>query len=249
MLLGLARPDSGSVRVFGLDPQESVFAGGVGAMLQTGGLIHDLSVRELIAMMAALYSAPLPVDEVLELTGLTAVADRRTQKLSGGETQRARFAIAIVSDPELLVLDEPTVAMDVEGRRRFWASMRALAGRGKTILFATHYLDEADSYADRAILMADGEIVADAPTTQIKAMVGSHTIRATLPGVPVEELSRLPGVTSAERHGDVAILTCSDSDLAIRALLPRYPQARDIEIAGADLEQAFVQLTGEREAA
>jgi ABC-2 type transport system ATP-binding protein len=97
--------------------------------------------------------------------------------------------------------------------------------------------------------MAEGAIVADGPTTQIKAMVGSHTIRATLPGVPVERLEALPGVTGAERHGEVVILTCSDSDTAIRALLPRYPSARDIEISGADLEQAFVQLTGEKEAA
>ncbi len=245
MLLGLLDPDAGSVSVFGRSPSEAVAAGAVGAMLQTGSLIRDLSVRELVAMMAALYPAPLPVEEVLELTGTSEVADQRTQKLSGGQTQRVRAAVALVSNPQLLVLDEPTVAMDVEGRRAFWRVMREFAARGKTILFATHYLDEADAYADRAVLMAHGQIVADGPTNEIKAMVGSRTIRATLPEVALDALSRLPGVSAAERRGTTVELTCSDSDQAIRALLAEHPAARDIEIVAAGLEQAFLALTGE----
>jgi ABC-2 type transport system ATP-binding protein len=156
-----------------------------------------------------------------------------------------RFAIALVCDPALLVLDEPTVAMDVEGRQGFWATMRRLTSAGKTILFATHYLEEADANADRAVLMAHGHIVADGPPTEIKSRVGSRTIRATLPGVPVADLERLPGVSGVDRHGEAMTLTCSDSDAAIRALLARYPAARDIEISVAGLEQAFLQLTGE----
>jgi ABC-2 type transport system ATP-binding protein len=245
MLLGLLTPDEGSVSVFGRAPSEAVAAGAVGAMLQTGALIRDLSVRELIEMIASLYPAPLDVEDVLSLTGVGEIAAQRTQKLSGGQTQRVRFAVALVSNPDLLVLDEPTVAMDVEGRRGFWATMRAFAARGKTILFATHYLEEADAYADRAVLMAHGKIVADGPTTQIKAMVGTRTIRATLPDVDSEALAALPGVGGVERHGDVAILSCKDSDDAIRALLAAYPQSRDIEIAAAGLEQAFVALTGD----
>src|SRR5262245_2024967 len=156
MLLGLTCPDAGTVSVFGLPPEAAVDAGGVGAMLQTGSLIRDLSVRELVTMMASLYRAPLPVDEALELAGIANLAGRRTQKLSGGETQRVRFAVAIVADPDLLVLDEPTVAMDVESRRAFWAAMRAFVAREKTVVFATHYLEEADAYADRVVLMATG---------------------------------------------------------------------------------------------
>ena len=132
-------------------------------------------------MMASLYPAPFAVDEVLELTGIGEIADRRTQKLSGGQTQRVRFAVALVSNPDLLVLDEPTVAMDVEGRHAFWTTMREFAAGGKTVLFATHYLEEADAYADRVVLMAHGTIVADGPPNEIKAMVGTRTIRATLP--------------------------------------------------------------------
>jgi ABC-2 type transport system ATP-binding protein len=156
-----------------------------------------------------------------------------------------RFAVALVSNPQLLVLDEPTVAMDVEGRRAFWTTMRAFAARGRTIVFATHYLEEADAYADRAVLMAHGSIVADGPTTEIKAMVGTRTIRATLPDADVDDLGRLAGVQAAERHGEAVILSCSDSDAAIRVLLAAHPEARDIEIAAAGLEQAFLALTGD----
>ncbi len=244
MLLGLSDPDAGSVSVFGRPPREAVDAGLVGAMLQSGALIRDSSVRELVAMIASLYPNPMDVEEALELTGLKALAGRRTQKLSGGETQRARFALAIVANPELLVLDEPTVAMDVEGRREFWRAMRAFAARGKTVLFATHYLEEADANADRAVLMSHGHIVADGATTEIKARVGRRTLRATLGAVELAALQELPGVASADRHGESVILSCSDSDLTIRALLARYPSAKDIEIAGGSLEDAFLELTG-----
>jgi ABC-2 type transport system ATP-binding protein len=245
MILGLAEPDGGTVSVLGGSPSAAIDAGWIGAMLQTGALIRDLSVGELIAMVASLYPEPLDVGETLELTGLTEIAEQRTQKLSGGQAQRVRFAVALVSNPKLLVLDEPTVAMDVEGRRSFWTTMRDEAARGRTILFATHYLEEADAYADRAVLMAHGQVVADGPPTEIKAMVGSRTIRATLPGADLDVLGQLPGVSAAERRGEAVVLACADSDAAIRALLAVCPEARDIEIAAAGLEEAFLQLTGD----
>jgi ABC-2 type transport system ATP-binding protein len=245
MLLGLTSPDRGEVTLFGTAPADAIAAGQIGAMLQTGSLIPDLSVKEIVSMLAALYPSPLPVEEVLDLAGIAPLAARRTQKLSGGETQRTRFAIALVGDPDLLVLDEPTVGMDVEARRAFWVTIRELARRGKTILFATHYLEEADANADRAVLMARGAIVADGSTAEIKARVGTRTIRATLQRSSRDELARLPGVTAAETRGDAAVLTCSDSDAAIRALLSSHPQAHDIEITGAGLEQAFVELTAD----
>jgi ABC-2 type transport system ATP-binding protein len=185
------------------------------------------------------------VDETLELAQLRQIEHRRTEKLSGGQTQRVRFALALAGDPDLLVLDEPTVGLDVETRHAFWTTVRNTAAQGKTILFATHYLDEADRYADRAVLMAHGRVVADGPTTEIKARVGTRTIQATLPDIPAERLETLPGVTTAERHGEAIALTSADSDATIRLLLDRYPQIRDIEIRSAGLEQAFLQLTGE----
>jgi ABC-2 type transport system ATP-binding protein len=246
MVLGLTRPDSGSVSLFGMSPAQAVAAGVIGGMLQTGSLIEQLTVRELVTMVASLYPHPLGVDEVLQLTGTAEFADRLSTRLSGGQTARVRFAIALVADPDLLLLDEPTAAMDVESRREFWATMRAVAARGKTVIFATHYLEEADAFADRIVLMARGEVVADGPATEIKARVGGRTIRATLPGTGVAQLAALPGVTNAERHGDVVILTCADSDAALRALLGLFPAARDIEVHGSGLEEAFLALTADQ---
>jgi ABC-2 type transport system ATP-binding protein len=242
MILGLTRPDRGTVSTLERTPRKAVDGGLVGAMLQAGALIRDVTVRELIAMTASLYPAALDVDQTLELVGIRDIAQRRTQKLSGGQAQRVRFALAIAADPDLLVLDEPTVGMDVESRRAFWGSMREFAARGKTVLFATHYLEEADAYADRAVLMADGMIVADGSTGAIRALVGSRTIRATLPDHD-DRLGDLPGVVNVDRRGDSVVLSCSDSDAAIRALIAEHPEARDIEISGAALEDAFVELT------
>jgi len=247
MVLGLLPPDRGRVRVFDKTPDEAVRAGAVGAMLQGGSLIRDLTVRELVTMVASLYPHASDVDETMARTGITDIGGRRTQRLSGGQTQRVRLAVALVSDPELLVLDEPTVALDVETRRRFWSMMRDFVAGQKTLLFATHYLEEADEYADRIILMANGQIVADGPSNEIKASVSMRTIRATVPSARVDELATLPGVSGAEPRGDAVLLTCADSDAALRALLARYPEAHDIEVRGAGLEEAFLELTGDAE--
>jgi len=250
MMLGLTRPDSGTVTLFGSSPADAVKAGEVGGMLQTGTLIQFMSVRELVTMVASLYPHPLAIDEVLHITGTSEYAERPTKKLSGGQTQRVRMAIALVADPDLLVLDEPTAALDVEGRRDFWTAMREVAARGKTIIFATHYLEEADAYADRIVLMARGRVVADGPPTEIKAKVGGRTIRATLPDVDHDVLAALSGVSNVERRGEAVILTCADSassDTALRELLARFPRARDLEVRGAGLEEAFLNLTGDHE--
>jgi len=245
MLLGLTRPDSGQVSLFGMGPSEAVAAGVVGGMLQTGALLEYLSVRELVSMVASLYPRPLAVDDVLELTGATAFADRRTHKLSGGQTQRVRFAIALVGNPDLLVLDEPTAAIDVEGRREFWKAMRSVAAQGKTVVFATHYLEEADSFADRIVVMARGVVVADGSATEITSADGVRTIRATLPGADPAALSRLPGVRAVEYHGNTVLLSSDDSDAALRAFLIRNPAARHVEVRGAGIEEAFLDLTAE----
>ena len=246
MMLGLTRPDQGIISVFGLPPAKAVQAGWVGGMLQTGSPLDHLRVRELVALTASYYPAPLGVDDVLRLTGADAFAGQWTTKLSGGQAQRVRFAAALVGDPDLLMLDEPTVGIDVEGRRDFWRSMRDIAGQGKTVVFATHYLEEADAYADRIVLIAKGEVVADGPATEIKAKAASRTIRATLPDADIAALRALPGVRAADRHGDAIILSCSDADTALRALLGAFPGIRDIEVRGGNLEEAFMELTAEK---
>jgi ABC-2 type transport system ATP-binding protein len=243
MMIGLTKPDRGTVSIFGSPPAAARQAGWLGAMLQTGSPLDHLRVREIVTLMASYYPHPLPVDDVLRMTGAAEFARQWTSKLSGGQAQRVRFAAAIVGDPDLLLLDEPTAGIDVEGRRHFWQAMRAMTEHGKTVLFATHYLEEADAYADRIVLLADGQIVADGPATEIKAQAGSRTIRATLSGVDAAALAALPGVRSAQRHGDAVVLSCSDADAALVALLGAFPAARDIEVTGGSLEEAFLELT------
>jgi len=243
MMLGLTKPDTGSVSLFGQLPRAAVARGAVGGMLQNGTLLRDLTVRELVAMVGGLYPDPLSVDDVLRITDTVDIADRRTQKLSGGQAQRVRFAMALVSNPELLILDEPTASLDVGSRREFWGVMRRSAALGKTVVFATHYLEEADLYADRVVVMTRGRIVADGPATEIKARVGRKNIRATLADVGIDSLRELPGVVGAERRGESILLRCVDSDQALRLLLSRYPAASDIEVTGVGLEEAFIEIT------
>jgi len=245
MLLGLMQPDSGEVRVLGATPAAAIRAGAIGAMLQTGAVLSYLTVRELIDMMGSLYPQRLSVDETLAVAGIADLADRKTTKLSGGQNQRVRFAVAMVSDPALVVLDEPTVAMDVESRHQFWETMRGYAERGKTVIFATHYLEEADANADRIVLMARGSIVADGSARELKASTGGRTIRATLPRAQPEVLRALAGVTAVDIRGTAIELACADSDAAIRALLAACPGVHDIEIAGAGLEAVFLELTAD----
>ncbi|GAA4449551.1 ABC transporter ATP-binding protein [Phytohabitans houttuyneae] len=244
MLLGLARPDSGSALLFGMAPAAAIAAGRVGALLQSGGLLPDLTVREIVELSAALYAGHRAVPDVLARAGLTDLAGRRVAKLSGGQQQRVRFAMALVADPELIVLDEPTTGLDVEARRSFWAAMREESGHGRTVLFATHYLEEADAFADRIVFVRAGRVVADGTAAQIKAQVSGRTIRATLPGADPGALAGLPGVDEVETRGDAVLLTCRDSDAALRALITTTP-AYDIEVTARGLEDAFVALTME----
>ncbi|MFI9008158.1 ABC transporter ATP-binding protein [Actinosynnema sp. NPDC053489] len=245
MLLGLSTPDRGEVTVFGRTPRQAVAEGVVGAMLQSGALLDDATVAETVGLIAALHRRPLPVAEVLDRAGIADLADRRCTKLSGGQKQRVRFALALVCDPDLLVLDEPTVAMDVETRRQFWQSMRDYTSTGRTVLFATHYLEEAQDFADRVVLMRSGRVVADGSVARVRATVSGRTIRAVVPGARQAELAGYPGVRSAELRADQAVLTCSDSDAALRALLAAHPAAHDIEITALGLEDAFLALTGD----
>ncbi|WP_203580791.1 ABC transporter ATP-binding protein [Microbacterium hibisci] len=244
MLLGLAQPDSGTVRIYGESPRAAIAHGLVSAVLQTGGLLPDISVRETLDLTAGLFADTRPVAEVLERAGIAEIADRRVGLCSGGQQQRLRFAMALLSDPGLLILDEPTTGMDVAGRRSFWNAIRADAARGRTVLFATHHLDEADEYADRIILMNRGRIVADGSTADIKGLASGRAVSATLPGADPVALVTLPGVDSVEALGDRYTIHTRDSDAVARHLLTRT-EARDVEIAAQTLESVFLALTSE----
>jgi ABC-2 type transport system ATP-binding protein len=247
MLLGLTRPDTGGVTIFGSPPGEAVADGRIGAMLQGGALLEDATVGEIVGMIASLHREPLTVAEALRAAGIEELANRRCSKLSGGQKQRVRFAVALVSDPDLLVLDEPTAAMDVQTRREFWMAMREFTATGRTVLFATHYLEEAESYADRVVFLRQGRIVADGSVAEVTALAAGRTIKAVIPDALVELLRALPGVSEVELRGDRVSISSKESDQTLRALLASFPDARDIEVTAFGLEDAFLTLTGQND--
>jgi len=246
MMLGFTRPDAGTVEILGGTPADAIAQGRIAAVLQTGGLLRDLTVAETVRLTASLFPAARPVTEVLERAGIADIADRRVGSCSGGQQQRLRFALALLPDPDLLLLDEPTTGMDVEGRRDFWAAIRADARQGRTVLFATHYLDEADAYADRIVLVRRGRIVADGTPAQVKSLASGRAVRATLPDADQIGLLSVPGVHSVEVRGDAVLLRTTDSDAAARFLLTQTA-AHDLEITAHTLEDAFLALTGDDE--
>ncbi|TXL61168.1 ABC transporter ATP-binding protein [Aeromicrobium terrae] len=246
MLLGLSHPTSGTVKVFGGDARRAVALGRVSAVMQTGGLLKDFTVRETVELTASLFRPARSVDEVLERAGIADVADRLVGKASGGQQQRLRFALALVPDPDLLILDEPTTGMDVQGRRDFWDAIRTDAARGRTTVFATHYLEEADAYADRIVLVRRGRVVADGTAAEIKSLAAGRTVRATLRAPDVEAITTVPGVDSVDVRGDSVIVHGSDSDAVARYLL-NHTDARDLEVTSRNLEDAFMALTGDPE--
>ncbi|MEV7692656.1 ABC transporter ATP-binding protein [Microbacterium sp. NPDC089189] len=246
MLLGLAEPSAGTISVLGAAPRSAVGAGRLSAVLQTGGLLADLSVRETVEVIAGLHRASHRVDEVLERADLTALARRRVGKCSGGEQQRVKFALALVPDPDVLVLDEPTAGMDVNSRRRFWEVMRADADAGRTILFATHYLEEAELFAPRTIVMNRGSIVADAATAELRGSLGGRAVSATLPAdvgrvALIEELRAEAAVSDVDVEGGRLIVRTAESDALAARLLAMG--ATDLEITAPTLESAFAALT------
>jgi ABC-2 type transport system ATP-binding protein len=243
MLLGLRRPSSGTIRVFGKAPHDAITAGHVGAMLQSGGLLSDVTVRELITLMTKLHPRPLPVGEVLKRANIEDIAERKADKLSGGQTQRVRFAIAIAGDSDMIVLDEPTTGMDVENRQIFWQAMKAEAERGKTILFATHYLAEADEIADQVIVISKGRLLANGSVADIKAQAGFQRISFRLAGISRDQLLMLPNVVSLDVLNDRVQIQTSDSDKTFYSILDAGYRPEDIEITALGLEQAFVAIT------
>ncbi|WP_019202303.1 ABC transporter ATP-binding protein [Tsukamurella sp. 1534] len=244
MILGLVPPDSGAVTVFGLTPEEAVRRGRVAAVQQTGGLLPTLTVQDTVELIAALHPHADPAAAIAR-AGLDELRGRTVGKCSGGQQQALRFALALLSDPDLLILDEPTAGMDVDARRRFWASVREDAARGTTVLFATHYLDEADQFADRVVMIAAGGIVADGATADVRATATGRQLSAVVgPDDASALLAAVPGVRVAEVRGDRTVFTAEPgaSDEALRYLLTATA-ARDVEATTHGLEDAYVQLT------
>jgi ABC-2 type transport system ATP-binding protein len=242
MLLGLLPPRTGTARLFGASPGEAVAAGRVGAMPQVGGLLHRASVRDLLTFLHGVYPNPMPVAAALDLADLTDVAGRTVERLSGGQAQRVRFAMAIIGQPDLLVMDEPTAALDVAARRAFWLAIRAYADRGRTILFSTHYLDEADDNADRIVVLGGGRVLADGTAAEVKGQVATRTVSvAAAANLDADPYLGLPGVAAVDRRGDRVLLSSTDSDATVLALA-EAGLLRDLAVTAVDLEDAFIAL-------
>jgi ABC-2 type transport system ATP-binding protein len=249
LLLGLKHPDSGTVSLFGGTPRDAIVAGRVGAMLQSGGLMDEVTVAELVKLACSLHPKPYRVTDVMVRAGITQIADRKVDKLSGGQAQRVRFALATAGDSDLIILDEPTTGMDVSARQAFWATMREQADQGRTVLFATHYLEEADAVADRVLVLHRGRLLADGTAAEIKAKAGARRVSFDLEGeIDEAALRALPFLTSLDISGRTVRIRSSDADATVHALYGLGVHPRNLEVAGLGLEQAFVAITEAEEA-
>ena len=181
----------------------------------------------------------------MRLAGVADLAERRVEKLSGGQTQRVRFALALAGSPELLFLDEPTAALDVEARRNFWRSVETISEQGTTVLFATHYLDEADANASRIIVVNHGRVVADGTPSEIKAYTANRTLRFTTPAPDPAQLLRLPGVADVLVNGETVTVRTGDADATLPALYGLGLPVRAMEVGGGGLEESLIALTSD----
>ena len=246
MLLALRKPTSGKITMFGSDPYHAVKSGRVGAMLQSGGLMPEVTVREIVTLVTSFHPRPEPVDTTLKRQGIAEFADQlRVDRLSGGQTQRVRFALAICGKSELIVLDEPTAAMDVETRRLFWNSMKEEVAEGRTLLFATHYLEEADQAADRILVINRGRLLADGTPAEIKARAGARRLSFRMDKVDEQFLLGLPALVNLEVRHDFVQIQSSDSDATLYAVLDAGYRPHEIEVTSLGLEQAFIAITAE----
>ena len=246
LLLGLLRPQTGVVEVLGIRPRDAVAQGRVGAMLQTGsgaGLPPGVKVAETLQLVRRLYPHPAPFDEIVERANIGPLLGRLSPQLSGGQAQSVRFALAIAGNPELVFLDEPTSAMDILARRSFWNGIRAHAAEGRTTVFATHHLQEADEAADRVVVVNHGRVVAAGPGAALKSAVASKLVRFTLERPDPQLLDRLEGVTEVDVRGSAVSLSSWDADATLRSMVAHRVAFGNIEVSSPGLEEVFLMLT------
>lgn len=247
--LGLQSADEGSASLFGMSSRKAVSMGLVGVVQQTDALLTEVSVQRLLDLVATTFSDNQSVEEVMEATGITHLAKRKVGKLSGGERQRVRLAIGLLPDPLLLILDEPTTGMDVRARSEFWEFIEAQAETGRAVLFATHYLTEAQQYAKRTLIMSEGRVLADEKTDELRRKyAGSHLTISH----DVEDDAAYEHMAKARGKRDWMIVADAgrvlvrghDLDDAARAAL-QLPGARDLELRQSTVEEAYLKLVGE----
>jgi ABC-2 type transport system ATP-binding protein len=245
LLMGLSRPSAGTARLFGREPWDVAARMRVGAMLQVSMVPATLKVREHIRLISSYYPSPLPFREVVDLAGLGGLEGRSFGRLSGGQRQRVLFALALCGDPDLLFLDEPTSSLDVEARRALWETIASRVRGGRSVLLTTHQLEEADTLADRIVLLDRGRVLAEGTPAEIKSRVEGRKVRCRT-RLPLAEVAAIPGVRTAQPLADEGVveLFATEAEGVVRELLARDPQLSGLEVKGADLEEAFLALTG-----
>lgn len=241
LLLGLAKADSGLARVFGDDPREPRTRTRLGAMLQVARVPETLRVGEHIDLFSSYYPDPMPRADVIAAASLHGLEARPFGELSGGQKQRVLFALAICGNPSLLLLDEPTVGLDVESRRAMWEQIRRFQQRGCAILLTTHYLAEADALADRIVVIDKGRVLADGTPDAIKQHGAGKKVRC-ITRLPIADILTIRGVAGARDAGDAVEIATTDSDAVVRELVMRDASLAGLEVTGAQLEDAFLAL-------
>lgn len=242
LMLGLLQPTEGTAKIFGRSPSERSTRQRIGAMLQVARVPETLTVGEYLDLFRSYYPHPLSMEHVVEVAGLTGLGKRQFKDLSGGQKQRMLFALALCGDPDLIFLDEPTLGMDIETRHNLWRQVRSFAARGKTVLLTTHYLEEADTLADRILVIAEGSVVAEGTPSEIKSRAGGRRVRCVT-ALPDDFLQGIAGVQSVEHTGAGVTLTVENAENVLRTLLAADPTLHSLEVASPALEDAFLELT------
>ncbi|MBL4853182.1 ABC transporter ATP-binding protein [bacterium AH-315-J19] len=246
--LGLIKATHGQISMFGLPPGKLTSRRRTGVMLQDADLPDLLTPREHITLFASYYPAPLSLDDVLDMCKLTTLADKKYGKLSGGQKRRVQFALAIIGNPDLVFLDEPTTGLDTDTRRMLWDVVRKLAEDGRTVILTTHYLEEADALADRIIVMNAGEIIADAPTPEIRALAGGAIIKCVT-NLSVKAIHKLPDVKSVRKTGRFVEISTQNQASTLQGLLAADINASELVVKKPSLEEAFDQIIHNQEQA
>lgn len=244
IMLGLLKPDEGSASLFGQSPQECAARRQLGVMMQEVYLAPELRVREHIKLVASYYPDPLSAEEAMELTQTKTLANRPYGKLSGGQKRQAQFAIAICGRPKLLFLDEPTVGLDLQARETMWSALRALVDRGSSILLTTHYLEEAESLADRVAVIAKGRLMTSGTVNEIRAFVSRKRITCRT-ALSIEQIQAWPEVERVARHQQHLQIVANGAEDVVRRLLASDETLEDLEVHRAGLAEAFTELTKE----
>ena len=248
LLLGLVRADAGSVELFGRDPQDIRARREVGVMLQDAELPPTLTVRELLRQGASYYPAPRSVAECAALAGLEDLLKRRYSRLSGGQQRRVQFALALVGNPRLLFLDEPTVGLDLEARQKLWRAIRQLVAEGRGVVLTTHYLEEAEALADRVCVMAGGRVVSEGTVDELRARVAVKRVRCRS-SLGAAEVATWPEAVDAGVEGEHLWVNTARVEDLLRRLLAADATLDSLEVRAAGLAEAFTEITESARAA